>query len=295
MSRVFCDWLNVTYKPEDSQAHAVTRFLQNLGAYCQHEGIWRFPLGSTVAIDAGNARFHRICFSGGVLAMLRELGEYANLLSLLSCSPRRITRLDAALDTDEKGPQAVGRLRASYPRDVQLSHKPIAVQSLLSLDRNGQETGTWYAGHRSRARVTARVYDKAHQMLEKFGQEWPPTTRYEITLKADVSPSLRDAWDPTPAFWHYASPALLQKPEGVPEWEPWGEGWMSDYEEPLVAQTLKRRVGNSPDIDALLDLADQCGENGRLYLMALIRRRLGLQSPRQEAEALAQFEGPPKH
>jgi hypothetical protein len=56
---------------------------------------------------------------------------------------------------------------------------------------------------------------------------------------------------------------------------------------PLIADpasTLRRRVEFSAEIDALADVADEIGPEGRAYLFELLRARLGM--PDRKARAL---------
>ena len=86
-------------------------------------------------------------------------------------------------------------------------------------------------------------------------------------------PSLRDAGDPEAMFWHFASPALLKRPPGIPDWEPTGSpDWtMPDF---LVepAEVLKRRVETSADLTALITLSDQLGRQLSLSLSPFMSR-----------------------
>ena len=73
-------------------------------------------------------------------------------------------------------------------------------------------------GHRTAARMTARVYDKSFEALKNRGEVYPlPVTRYEVTARKDSGVTLRDAAEPAAIFWHIASPALIpSKPKGIP-------------------------------------------------------------------------------
>jgi hypothetical protein len=104
--------------------------------------------------------------------------------------------------------------------------------------------------------------------------------------------TLRDAWDPSPVFWHYASPDLLRAPAGVVPWVPYGEGFHLEPRADLSpGLLLQRRVEADPGIDRLIELADQVGPGGREWLAQLVMRRLGLakrydrMAPRQTVNA----------
>ena len=272
-SEPFADWLDVTWNPDDAPAQELHDWLISVDAWPFDLGKYR--LGEGTVFVQHRKRFSRVSISGGALEYMRVRGVFVDCLSLLGSSPHRVTRLDAAVDTNEAGPAAVERYRALYPEVCYLTHKPVKVSCFLSADREGQQTGTWYAGHRTDAKVTARVYDKAHQLYEKRGELWGPRTRYEVTLRGKVGPTLKDAYDPCAAFWHYAAPALLDAPDDAPPWGPGtAEGWESTWEPPLPAAVLKRRVSESLELDVLVDLADKAGPEGRNYLLSLLRRRI---------------------
>jgi hypothetical protein len=179
-------------------------------------------------------------------------------LSALTEAPHTVTRLDAAHDVLTDAAPVIAKLRKRFPRECCLSRKALKTKSILSTREDGQESGTWYVGHRSRGRVTARVYDKQLEMLERHNVPIPPMVRYELTFKADVGPTLRDAAEPERIFWAYASPVLLKRPENIPEWSNgWGVGWHYVKPDIALAGLLKARIESSADIKAILKLADR--------------------------------------
>jgi hypothetical protein len=95
-------------------------------------------------------------------------------------------------------------------------------------------------------------------MLNVHGVEIPATTRYELTFKKDVGPTLRDAAEPERIFWNYASPVLLKRPAGVPKWSSgWDIGWHYQKPEIALAGLLKSRIESSAELRAILTLADR--------------------------------------
>lgn len=257
-----CDWLDVTYSPADAPEPDVLDVLQAAGAVCADSSpvadLWRVGLGSFKL--QRRSGFHRYSASGSVLGHLRDCGRYMDYLAALSLSPHSVTRLDAALDVPVDAPGIISALRARYPMECSLTRKAQPTKSILSMRPDGLETGTWYVGHRSRSRVTARVYDKQAQAWEVHRALLPPTTRYEITCRQDVGATLRDAAEPARLFWAYASPTLLDAPEGVEAWSAgWGEGWSYTRPEILPAALLRRRIGDSPELIALARLAVRTG------------------------------------
>ncbi|HDY5456252.1 hypothetical protein [Pseudomonas aeruginosa] len=136
--------------------------------------------------------------------------------------------------------------------------------------------------------MTARVYDKAFEALQKRGEILPPTARVEVTAAGgDCGATLRDAAEPTALFWHIASPAILTRPEGIPVWSPNSDiGWQLVRLDISPAEVLKRRVANATMLDALADVADEIGPEGRKYLLGLLRDRLMPEEARKRREEL---------
>lgn len=282
MLEVFCDWLDVTFGPNDCPYPELNLLLLDLGfkvAYSDHT-VRQYDVPTADPALRGvlrvehRATWARVSASGGVCRFLRESGAWSEYLSVLSSSPHRVSRIDAALDLAMDGADLVDAMRRKNADGyISLGRKAIPTTCLLGIRADGRETGTWYAGQRTRARVTARVYDKAHQMLEKYGCLLPPTARVEITIREGAT--LRDAAEPTACFWHVASPAIIAAPENAPMWQPNSDtGWTGPHREFDAGALLRRRVDTLAELDALLDVADTMGENGRSYLLSLLSRRI---------------------
>lgn len=257
---VICDWLDVTYAPDNTPERVVLDVLQMAGAECLNSddngAAWR--VGDGIFKLQRKSTFHRYSASGAVLEHLRMQGFYMDYLSALSESPHAITRLDAAHDVLTDAAPIIAKLRKRYPHECNLSRKALRTKSILEARADGKESGTWYVGHKSKGRITARVYDKQLQMLNVHGVKIPATTRYELTFKKDVGPTLRDAAEPERLFWHYASPVLLKRPTGVPEWSSgWGIGWHYQKPDIALAGVLKSRIESSSELRAILALADR--------------------------------------
>lgn len=279
---IFCDWLDVTYSPDDAPYPSVNRILLDAG-YVVHSSDrssfrYEHPNSSGVVLLGPYRRSIRVSISGTSCALLRALGVWENLLWELSTSPHRVTRLDAALDLPMDGADLVARMRERYPTgQVQLSRKSISTSVLLAVrPSDGRETGTWYAGRYTKARYTARVYDKAWEALEKRGEHLPPTARVEVTASGgDSGATLRDAALPAALFWRIASPAILQAPEDAPVWTPDKTlGWTPPPREFDPAALLRRRVESFAMLDALTMVADELGPQGRAYLLSLLEKRV---------------------
>ncbi|AXQ65542.1 MAG: replication initiation factor family protein [Circular genetic element sp.] len=292
--RVFCDWLDVTFAPHDTPYPEVNRLLLDAGFDVESPDRTAFSYRhpdhpSSLLLVAPSRGTMRFSASGSACGALRDLGLWHDYLSALSSSPHRVTRVDAALDLPMDGADLVQLMRDRYPSgEVNLSRKSVRTTTFLEVRPDGRESGTWYAGHKSKARYTARVYDKALEALSKRGQLLPPTARIEVTAKGgDSGATLRDAAMPAALFWSIASPALLTAPEDAPVWTPNHDlGWTAEPREFDPAMVLRRRVEGMALLDALALVADDLGPNGRAYLLNLISKRLEA-SPALADEAAA--------
>lgn len=274
MTPVFCDWLDVTTPPTEEY-----RLRSSLGAILSGSGASKLTPdlydlgGGKVKLSAMRGIF-RVSISGTSVRVLQLQGMWGNLLAELGDGPHRVTRLDAAVDIDYDGADSIADLQRSFPRgEVRLSRRSIRVSELLVTRPDGRKTGTWYAGHRSAAEITCRVYDKAQQILDTRGDSVPPRTRAELTVRKGCT--LRDAYEPERVFWHYMAPAIFERPSGVPEWSSgWAEGWTMERVELLPAQRLKALIERSPDLAAIIELSDAIGVHGRSMALRLIEQRI---------------------
>jgi hypothetical protein len=277
--RIICDWLDVTYAPDCDPWPAVNRLLLDAGfeAETSDHTHYLYRLDRAVVLYGPSRGSLRVSVSGAACAALRDRGTWCDLLFELSSVPHRVTRVDAALDLSLDGADMVALMRERYPSgSVNLCRKAVAASVVLSVRPDGRETGTWYAGRMSKARYTARVYDKAWEALQKRGEILPPRTRVEVTAKGgDSGATLRDAAEPAALFWHLASPAILDAPEGTPVWIPNRDlGWVAPTKQFDPAALLKRRVESCAMLDALALLADDLGPSGRDYLLGLLEKRI---------------------
>lgn len=252
------DWLDVTYPPDDTPESAVLLVIQAAGAEAKPSSgidqVWSLNHG-TLKIEY-RRNYARISASGAFLDGLRAAGLFPDYLSALAESPHAVTRLDAAYDVPVDSPPILRKLIKRYPQEFRFTRKALRTKRLLETRPDGQESGTWYAGHRQKAAVTARVYDKQLERLNVAGEAIPPLTRYELTFRKGIGATLRDAFEPERLFWHYAEPLLLKRPQNVPEWQSgWGGGWHYQREEVPLAGVLKSRIENSAEIASLAELA----------------------------------------
>lgn len=288
----FCDFLDVTYSPVDCPYPELNLLLLGAGFIVRRDTggcvVYVPPTERGVAKVTHSSKFAKVSLSGGVCASLRSLGLWDEALSILGTSPHKVTRLDAALDLPLDAADVIVSLRRRYPDGrVNLGRKALPVSVMLSTRDDGRESGTYYVGHRTAARMTCRVYDKSLEALSKRGEKLPTTTRFEVTARKDSGATLRDAAMPDALFWHIASPALLSRPEGIPMWAPNTEmGYTAPIRSFEPAETLRRRVESSPELEAFLAVADVIGDSGRDYLLSLVEARLFPERRQAKREAL---------
>lgn len=277
----FCDWLDVTYSPVDCPYPDLNRLLLSAGFDVTHSDGSSFayspasPGRGSIQVKH-SSRWARISASGGACAALRASGYWGDYLSCLSSSPHKVTRLDAAMDIPMDGADLVASMRERHSAGTcTLGRKGIPTSVILATRSDGRETGTWYAGHRTRARTTARVYDKAWEILCRQGVVVPPRARVEVTGRDGTGVTLRTAAEPAGFFWSVASPAILKAPEGVPVFVPNADlGWTAPRREFDPASLLRRRIDGLAELDALLLVADEMGPAGRSYLLHLLKGKV---------------------
>lgn len=291
MTEVVCDWLDVTYAPDDVPEPELRRLLLATGfdvAYdAGHKLMYTPPAPARGAVLVTYAaRFGKISLSGGACEHLRASGAWLDALFELSSSPHKVTRLDAALDLRLDAADVIAQLTLRHPAgQVRLGRKALPVKRILEVRADLRESGTYYVGHRSAARATARVYDKRLERLQRAGVDIGyELTRFEVTARKDYGATLRDAAEPASLFWHIASPALLPKvPEGVAVWESKDlTGWDHTPRVYAPAEVLAKRVEWSAELEALGLLSDELGAYGRSMLLSMIAKKLGLDSPAAE-------------
>jgi hypothetical protein len=280
---IFCDWLDVTFSPSDAPFPALNRLLLNAGFEVESSDRSSFayvhPSAPRGVLLMGPSRgTFRVSASGGICCALRTLKLWDSYLGELATSPHKISRLDAAMDLAIDGADYVQRMIDRFPSgQVNLSRKAMPTTTMLAVrPSDGRNTGTFYVGHRSKARFTGRVYDKAWEALGKRGEVLPPRTRIEVTAKgADAGATLRDAAMPAALFWHIAAPAFITAPKDAPVWTPNTDcHWVAPNRDFDPAQILRRRVESCAFIDAMAILADDLGPEGRTYLLHLLHARI---------------------
>jgi hypothetical protein len=277
MSGVFCDKLNLSFPPD--QAGLVRDGLGGVfdmaGACLDEHGRYRFGNKGTAEIK-DRYSVTTVGVSGQALAAIRAAGLFRELLAQISAHPHKVTLIHVSLDVPEYAPPILRRLYTlGKLGKVKLSRKavrPSTVHFQQGPNEWGDDTGTVYFGAKT-AETYGYVYDKSHERLQRANERWPHTTRLEMAATHKYGVSLRDAEQPSPLFYHLASPSLLPLPRGIRAWEPGAMGFeLPRKPPPLPAARLRRRLEASHDIRELLKLADQCGHNGFDYLLAELRR-----------------------
>ena len=274
---VFSDWLDVTCSPDDSFIDSVSYALDSIGGHViSYDRDVVYSLGNGTVKLQRNKCFHKVGVSGSALFRIRELGKLDYFLSCLGEVPHSVTRLDVSLDALQDGADVFAHFQkrfskpSKYPK---LSRKAV-VPSYFSSRResDGRVTGTVNIGAYKNTKVSARIYDKQHEALQKRGEILPPTVRYELTVRKDMQPSLRDVVQPTGIFWHYMGNTLLTLPDDAPSWEPgWGGAWKMQVEKPLLYQVVKSKVETNPELQRIFELADSMCPDGREIVFRMIK------------------------
>lgn len=276
----FCDWLDFTVPYDSEESKSIGSFFLSLGFVSQNEtcDLLRSPTGGSVKLTRYGSVL-RVSVSGVSLGYLRNMGLFNEFIGWLSSFPHHITRLDAAYDVEEPGHVVLKRLRRKYKSHIELGQRSLPVKCILSRNSSGFETGTFYAGHRTKARTTARVYDKQLEVEDRGGLPIPDRTRYEVTVRGErgrKSPCLRDVFDPESIFWHVASPALLSAPAGVSAWAPDDSfSFTPDaLAESLPYDLLSRFVESSGFVETLYKLSERLGKHGESFAMKMVTQKL---------------------
>ena len=236
-------------------------------------GVWALP-GGFVHMDEDRSLKDTVqrvfrTKTGGEVAYLEQLCTFGSAerdprgwslsVAYLALVPEhKVTRLDATLDVDVDAPPVLHRLvkRARVGAGVQLTRKrilPAQVTTLLSTRLDGRLSGTAYFGSKT-APVRLCVYDKQKERVDAGVLDAPPCLRYELRLRNGLA-TLRDVSLPAPIFWHHMA-GVLRRPVGVPAWSPAVNAYRPDRVELDPDCRLRRRVEHSPDLAALVALAD---------------------------------------
>jgi len=212
-STPICDYLDVTCSPDDSFMDALTNWLGVHSIDCTvfRDGSTNYVLGVGMLKLQTMGSFHRASASGGFVDGLRGLGLWRDYVNILGTVGHKVTRLDVAVDVDIDAPIVLSALESAYPiGEFKFGRKTLRTKTILErrLSDNAL-SGTWYAGHGSKARVSGKVYDKQLELFTRRGILSPPLTRFELTFRKDFGVSLWDVLSPTDIFYSHAG-GLMQ-------------------------------------------------------------------------------------
>lgn len=271
-SGVFCDWLDVTCSPTDSFADSLVDWLAIQGFPVSDFGdrVSSYRVGSGTLRLEKRHNFHRASASGSVVAELRNHGLFRDYVNLLGSVGHKVTRLDVSVDAAVDAPQVLSDLCSVYAEgSFSFGRKALRTKTIFERrESDNRLTGTWYAGHRSAARVTGRVYDKQHERLQ-HGIITPPITRYELTFRKDYGCSLWDVLMPHSLFYSHSSGLLDAPLDGYDDW--FSKGLVPWESEPvdtdLTMERFTKRVRYSPDMAHLAALAARFGSTGKDVVM----------------------------
>ena len=295
-SPAFCDYVSCTTARDDypEVSASLLELLRAAGGRDEREG--ELSLGDHGKFKHGvKYGVGYFSLSGDALADLRRArGTYdffGQWLAIIGERPHRVTRLDAAVDIPVEASTVVTRFyqRARRGR-VSLTRKAVRPDEVRRLFGpalvTGRESGTVYVAARGKRDVVARVYDKREELLRRVvrqhGALTPellalndpgPLVRFELEFGRKVGMTLRDAYDPSELFWHYARESLLPQfaPADIRPWVPRAGGFVVERGEPETAKQLSLLLESSADIRRAVTLADRLGPYGRDHLCRLLK------------------------
>lgn len=290
---VFCDWLDITFSLFYNTPDEFVDYFLGLGFSLTRSASEKTHVlecdvlrGAGIGVSRGVLKIDtlsrlgliRVSLSGVCLEYLRFKNKFDDALGFFSEHAHRITRLDSAVDFNVVGFKRINDLRKKHHTTCPLSSRALRTKCILSRGLDGRSTGTFYVGHNSKANHTARCYDKRHQIWETTGVDIGFNAfRYEIVsrFKRDrAGASLRDVHDPSSLFYHYASPSLLRKPKGVPDWVGLSDSPFSILrpEAALPAAKIKTLVNHNYVFESIYKLSQQAGSGGVDFVLSTIRK-----------------------
>lgn len=300
-SQVLTDWLSVSASPDSSLSSEVVDFLKPLGGteinsdrktviYPSICGVGLDNLACSEARANGTVvinrekHFHGVSMSGKFLAHLRATNLYTELINLIGSHNHRVTRLDVAMDVDVDFPTIRKQFNRKFPNgEIKLTRKAVKIKEFLERrESDNKYTGTIYMGHRTKARVQGKLYDKQKELLDNQGIVTNAKTRLEFTVRSDAKPSLVDALNPAPLFWEYGQ-HIFDRPSDVSKWAP--SSYLSWKREPPMVDygsRLRKMIEYSDFLDELAELADKTTpnrKNARQFLGSLLSERLLFSRP----------------
>lgn len=272
-SEPICDWLDVTCSPESSFMGALTNWLglHSIDCVAFKDGSTAYMIDRGVLKLSGTGRFHRASASGGFVDGLREKGLWRDYVNLLGSVDHKVTRLDVAVDVHVDMPIVLSALESCYPNgEFNFGRKSLRTKTILEKRvADNVLSGTWYAGHRSKARLCGRVYDKQLELLERHGILSTPLTRFELTFRKDFGASLWDVLSPTDIFYSHAGG--LMKTDHI-KYNDWAERglmpWCSaPVDTDFTVERAKRALSHSVELRRYAELfARNFGSQGEAIM-----------------------------
>jgi len=143
-------------------------------------------------------------------------------------------------------------IESAYP-DGEFHFGRKALRTKTILERRVSDnvlSGTWYAGHRSKARVCGRVYDKQLELMERHGMLSPPLTRFELTFRKDFGASLWDVLSPNNIFYSHAGGLMKTDHIKHADWASNGTvPWISSpVDTDITVEKAKRMLSHSVEM-----------------------------------------------
>ena len=290
MTKAITDFLGVSVPAEtwDTLRSEVQSELDGLGAQVEVDDakvtLWRHAPSQGTVRAQRRGQVVALGVSGAVCAALRAQRRFETFLAIIAAKPHRVTRIDAAVDSmQDAAPVVKKAYRKGKAGKAALTRKrilPTAVSAHFGVrEVDGVESGTVYFG-KPTADVRMVVYDKQAERHNATGTDPGPWLRHEVRSRVGGM-TMRDAVDPTPLFYSFASPSFRPRPAGVAVWEPHGEGYVLEKLEPRTSfDRLRHRVETSAEVGALIVLAHEVGPFGVQYLQGMIASRAkGVQGP----------------
>lgn len=286
LTPVFCDYATLTTPPdcyEDVLATVRPLLEYSLFAYDISSSPdflkIRSPSGGLFTARPRKYGVSIYQFSGKALHDLRTSGYFSLLFAEFARFPHKVTTLD--LTVDEARADVSGRLLSIYEMaargEVSFTRKalqPSHVRRIFApcLYSPADETGTVNLGLRANHEVFAKCYDKRQERLQNEGFDMGyGVLRHELTVRGEMAPTLRDIVEPTNCFWHFYPANILTTPRKE-AWQGYGEGFeVKRPEKRLPSQILAFKVGSSLELDSLIRLSDEIGENGFNYFIQLLK------------------------
>lgn len=286
MGEVFCDWSTVSM-PRESGVRVwaeLPPLLVEAGFTVEAPDVLR--VGDGVARRQSRALVDVVSVSGVALARLRARGLFADYLSLLATEPHRLTRSHLTQAVPMPSDEATaGELSSLYDRArtgvCRIGRKkipPHRVSRVWGPNFQGVETGTVYLNdHQKGVQYGAAAYDKRWERLKKGHPDPGPTLQVELKLGSDAGLSLRDLYEPSQAFYHYAVPDLVPSPGFVAPWHPRPlEGFVVSRPEVLPYVRLKGAVERSAELGYLIEQARRISPDPAVceqVFLSLVRSR----------------------